>query len=229
MSNTLKVLITGDSSGIGQATRKLFLQDHRTADFEVIGIDKQPLDSNDNETAGNYTHYIADVRDKDMLPDIEDVNILINNAGVQNSSDDIDTNLKGLINTTEKYGLQPHIKSIVNLASVSATNGAEFPRYVASKGGVVSYTVWTAKEIAQWGAVCNSVSFGGVLTDLNRVVMDTPSLWAKIMEQTPLKKWATANECSLWIYFLSVVNRSMSGQDLCIDNLECLNNKFIWE
>ena len=48
------------------------------------------------------------------------------------------------------------------------------------------------------------------------------------MEQTPLKKWATADEIAEWIYFFTVINRSCSGQDLIIDNLESFNHTFIW-
>lgn len=216
----MNVLITGASRGIGFATTNLFLsRGHR-----VYGIDWNSSSIQDS----NYTHYLIDIRDKESLPNIPEIEILINNAGVQGSYDDIDVNLKGLINVTEAYGLQKNIHSILNQASVSAWNGAEFDRYVASKGGVLSYTRWVAKEIAKYGATCNSLSCGGVITELNSPVMEDSILWNKIMEQTPLKKWATAEEIAEWIYFFTVINRSCSGQDLIIDNLETLNHRFIW-
>lgn len=219
----MKVVITGSSSGIGAATVEKFLKEGH----EVYGIDiKKETSIFTNHT--NYTHYVEDVRYYYSLPIINDVDILINNAGVQNSEDDIDVNLKGLINTTKKYGLQPKIKSILNLASVSAHNGAEFPEYTASKGGVLSYTIWTAKAVAPYGATCNSLSFGGVFTPLNSPVLDEPIYWNKIMDMTPLKKWATPEECAEWIYFFTVVNKSCTGQDLIIDNGEFFNHKFIW-
>ena len=37
---------------------------------------------------------------------------------------------------TEKYGVQPHIKSVLNIGSASGHTGAEFPEYCASKGKV---------------------------------------------------------------------------------------------
>ena len=43
------------------------------------------------------------------LPAVEGVEILINNAGVQDSGRDIDVNLRGAIYCTEKYGIQPNI------------------------------------------------------------------------------------------------------------------------
>lgn len=215
------VVVTGSSLGIGRATVEEFL---KHPEFVVHGIDVLPA----TIEYPNYVHHIADVACS-PLPNIENPYILINNAGVQNSGRDIDVNLKGLMTCTAKYALHnPAIAAVVNLASVSAHNGAEFPEYTASKGGVVAYTKWTAKQIAKYGATCNSLSFGGVETELNTPVMNDADKWADIMSMTPLKKWATADEAATWIYFVSVTNKSMSGQDIIIDNLETLNHRFVW-
>ena len=214
----MKVVITGSSKGIGKATALLFLN----RNHEVVGLDKE-------ESTINHPMYVHNKINIDLfLPDIDNVDILINNAGVQNTGHDIQTNLISLIKCTEKYGIHPNIKSIVNLASVSAHNGAEFPEYCASKGGVLSYTVNTAKRIAKWGATCNSLSFGGVLTELNKPVTEDPKKWNEIMKMTPLNKWATPDECAEWIYFFSVINKSCTGQDLIVDNGETVNHKFVW-
>lgn len=227
----MKVVVTGASSGIGKATVERFL---RNGHHEVIGIDVLPstvdadLYKSCPDSPSMYTHHIVSIIDTDNLPEVEDVNILINNAGVQDSGHDIDINLKGTINCTEKYAIQPNIKSVVNVASVSAHNGAEFPEYCASKGGMLSYTKNVAKRIAKFGATCNSISPGGVITELNNKVIDDKDKWAAIMEETPLKKWAAAEEIADWIYFMSVNNVSMTGQDILIDNGEMINHNFIW-
>ena len=216
----MKVVITGSSNGIGRAATGIFL----SHGHEVYGLDLVETDM----THDNYTHCICDVGQKHTLPNIEDVEILINNAGSQNEVDDIRTNLYGVINCTEMYGLQPNIKSILNLASVSAHNGAEFSHYVASKGGVLSYTVWTAKEIASYGSTCNSISFGGVYTNMNYNIMVNPNKMDKVLDMTPLKKWMSADEAGEWIYFLTIINKSCTGQDIIVDNGEFYNHKFIW-
>lgn len=221
----MKVVITGSSTGMGLSAAIKFLQEgHEVHGIDILNPATKLLE------AHNYTHYITNVADKDSLPDIEGVNILINNAGVQGSGMDIDINLKGLMNTTEKYALENNmIRSVLNQASVSAHIGTEFGEYVASKGGVLAYTKWTAKEIAKYGATCNSLSFGGVLTEINKPVMDNPELWDQIMNLTPLRRWATPEEAADWIYFMTIVNRSCSGSDIVIDNLESLNGVFVWE
>lgn len=216
----MKVLITGTSQGIGKAIAQLFLKKGHT----VIGIDRQ----DGSISHPQYTHVECDVRDKQKLPDTDGVQILINNAGTQNE-DDIDINLKSLIYITEKYGVQPKIKSVLNIGSASAHTGAEFPEYCASKGGILAYTKNVAMRIAPYGATCNSLDPGGVLTPLNECVINNPELWEKIMEETPLKKWATPEEIAQWAYFLTVTNTFCTGQNILVDGGESINYHFIWE
>lgn len=217
----MKVLITGSAGGIGRACALLFLE----RGHEVIGFDIKRATI---ENPG-YTHFEVDISRPSCLPDIDGIEILINNAGAQNSFDDIDVNLKGTIAVTEKYGIRKGIRSILMIASASATTGAEFPLYTASKGGIVSYMRNAAIRAAELGATCNSISPGGVATDLNDEVMNDPVLWKRIMDVTPLRKWASAQEIAEWVYFMTAVNRSCTGEDIIIDNGETrLNSCFVW-
>ena len=216
----MKVLITGTSQGIGKAIAEHFLKE----EHQVIGIDRQ----DETITHLNYTHYKCDVRDFKNLPDISDVNILINNAGTQNE-DDIDINLKALIHITEKYGVQEKIHSILNIGSASGHTGAEFPEYCASKGGVMAYTKNVAMRVAKYNATCNSLDPGGVITPLNECVMNDPKLWAEIMDETPLKRWATTEEIAQWAYFLTVTNTFCTGQCILVDGGESINYNFVWK
>ena len=213
----MKVLITGTSQGIGKAIAGLFL----TKGHDVVGIDRQDA----SLTEGNYTHFVCDVRGE--LPEISDIEILINNAGTQNE-DDIDINLKSVIRVTEKYGVQKSIKSILNIGSASGHTGSEFPEYCASKGGVIAYTKNVALRVAEFGATCNSLDPGGVLTPLNDCVVNDPVLWSAIMAETPLKRWASSEEIAEWAYFLTVTNRFCTGQSIVVDGGESINSRFIW-
>ena len=216
----MRVLITGSSKGIGKATAERFLKEGH----EVIGFDLLPSSINDK----NYTHYVCDVSKKKSLPSLEGIEIIINNAGKQNDHD-IENNLVGSINVTEKYAFQPSIKSVLFNASASAHSGFEFPEYVASKAGLLGYMKNVASRLAPLGATVNSISLGGVLTDSNAPVLENEKCWNQIMDATPLKKWATLDEVCDWIYFLTVINKSATGQDVLIDNGEYnLNSTFVW-
>lgn len=215
----MKVLITGSSQGIGLAIAQKFLD----CGHEVAGMDILPSSINNDR----YTHYQNDILAK-PLPDISDVEILINNAGVQDSGRDIDVNLKGSIAVTEKYAFQPAIKSVLFIASASGQTGSEFPEYAASKGGMIAYMKNVALRIAQFGAASNSLSPGGVLTSLNNRVINDPALWQQIMAETLLPKWATPQEIAEWAYFVTAVNKSMTAQDILIDNGEAAKANFVW-
>ena len=215
----MRVLITGTSSGIGRGIADKFLEEGHT----VTGIDRRE----ESIQKDGYTHICMDIRDKAKYPELEPFDIVINNAGVQNE-DDIDVNLKGTIGITEKYGIHPGIKAVLMIGSASGHNGSEFPEYVASKGGVLSYAKNVALRIAKYGATCNSLDFGGVLTELNKPVMEDRALWNEIMKQTPLKRWMTVEEAADWAYFMTVTNRFCTGQNILIDGLEAGNAHFVW-
>ncbi len=214
----MKIVITGTSSGIGKAIALKFL----AMGHFVIGIDK------DNSTIDkkNYTHIKENIL-TGKLPEINDCEILINNAGVQNEND-IDVNLKGTIRITEQYAFQDKIKSVLFIASASAQTGSEFPMYVASKGGMVSYMKNVAMRIAKYNATSNSLSPGGVITKLNEHILSNKELWNQVINETLLKKWADVDEIAEWAYFVTIVNRSMTAQDILIDNGEAAKFNFIW-
>ena len=215
----MKVFVTGTSNGIGKAIAQKFL----SCGHEVTGLDIQPATIENP----HYLHIKTDIYSGE-LPEMQGVEILINNEGVQNSGRDIDVNLKGSIRVTEKYAFQQNIKSVLFIASASAKNGAEFPEYAASKGGMVAYMKNVALRVAKYGATSNSLSPGGVKTALNEHVMNDPVLWQQIMNETLLPKWAEPEEIAEWAYFLTVINRSMTAQDILVDNGEQAKANFIW-
>ena len=212
----MKVLITGTSKGIGKATALKFLKEGH----EVIGFDILESSIEDK----NYTHYIQDISSD--LPDIKDIEILVNNAGIQEGNV-IKVNLEGTINVTEKY-INEKIKSIVFITSSSATTGSEFPEYVASKGGVLAYMRNVALRVSKYKATANSISPGGVITELNDHILNDPKLYKAVLDESLLGKWATPEEIAEFIYFVAVVNKSMTGEDIFIDNGEKIKANFIW-
>ena len=218
----MKVLITGASGGIGTAVATRFL----SKGHSVIGMDLQPASVHHP----NYTHYVLDLCHRSKLPIIPDVEILFLNAGVQDSPDDIDVNLKGTIRTAEFYieGNRA-LRSVLFNASASAVSGQEFPVYAASKAGLLGYMKNLAIRLAPRKITCNAISLGGVYSPVNEPVTKDPELMAKIMDVTPMRKWTEPEEVADWVEFLTVKNHSMSGENLLIDNGEYrLRSTFVW-
>ena len=218
----MNVFISGTHSGIGRAIAELFL----SRGAHVVGFDIRESTIDHAE----YEHHVIDVADKLTLPEVPvAANIVVSNAGVQNSGKDIEVNLMGAMNFVEKYAIQPEIKSVLFVASSSAHTGDEFPEYAVSKGGLLNYVKNVGRRIAKYGATCNSISPGGVKTELNKPVMDDPALWNRIMDVTPLKRWAEPEDIAEWVWFLTVVNKNCTGQDILVDNGEKdLNSTFVW-
>ena len=212
------VIITGTSKGIGKAIAELFLK----KDFIVYGLDRLEA-SLENK---NYHHVLGDLF-KNELPYLPPCTILINNAGTQNNND-IDNNLKAVIRVTEKYAFQDKIKSVLFIASASGNTGAEFPEYAASKGGVIAYMKNVALRLAKFHATSNSISPGGVITDLNDHILKSADLYEQVLNETLLHRWSDVEEMAKWAYFITVINESMTAQDILIDNGEAAKSNFIW-
>jgi NAD(P)-dependent dehydrogenase (short-subunit alcohol dehydrogenase family) len=215
----MTVVISGTSSGIGRATAKRFLESgHTVYGFDIAEATiKHP----------KYTHVIQDIREP--LPEDEIFpHIIINSAGTLDEDEALAVNLTGTIKFTENFCTSDRLRSVLFIASASARNGAEFPRYVASKAGLVGYMKNLALTLAKLGVVCNSISPGGVITGANRHILDSETLYAAVKAETLLGKWAEQEEIADLAWYLTVVNRSITGEDILIDNGEMLKSNFIW-
>ena len=215
----MNVVVSGTSRGIGRAIAERFLAEgHDVWGFDVLGpsIDHP-----------RYVHVVQDIRDE-VTAVVPDPAIVVGAAGTLEEKDAIAVNLEGTIRFVRHFVGSPALRSVLFVASASARNGAEFPLYVASKAGIVGYMKNLALELAPRGITVNSVSPGGVVTESNAHILESEELYAAVLAETLLGKWAQPEEIADLTWYLTMVNRSMTGEDLLVDNGEMLKSNFIW-
>ena len=214
------LFVSGSSSGIGRAIAEKFLNEGA----EVVGFDIAGPAVNHPR----YRHIIHDIRDGEIPSALPDPEIVINSAGTIDESQAIAVNLEGAVRFAGMFLGSPVLRSVLFIASASARNGAEFPLYVASKAGLVGYMKNLALTLAKRRVTCNSISPGGVITPMNRHILEDESLYTAVKNETLLGKWAEPEEIADLAWYLTAVNRSITGEDILIDNGEMLKSNFIW-
>lgn len=217
----MNVLISGTSSGIGLATARRFLQ----AGHRVYGLDMQGAAIE----APRYQHFTCDVSNAATLPELpEGADVVICNAGTANEKKAISVNLQGCINVAEKYAFQPNIKCALIVGSLAARSGLDTPQYAASQGGKIAYMKNLAMRLGKlYKARVNSISFGAVVTNLEPEIYANKKFMDAVANENILKKWTAPCEAAEWLYFVATTDKSMTGQDILIDNGEEANYNWI--
>ena len=66
------------------------------------------------------------------------------------------------------------------------------------------------------------------MTSSNAHIINDPVLYAAVKKETLLGKWAEPEEVAELAYYLTAINRSVTGEDILMDNGEMLRSNFIW-
>ena len=204
----MRILITGGSRGIGSDICEIF----KKYGHEVIAPTREELD---------LSQPFSFIPDK--------IDILINNAGI-NIIDSIFEGEKYEEMMTVNYFSPlrlfklclPYMKKqnygrVVNIGSVwvdYAKPGRS--SYSASKNALHSLTKAITAEYGTYNILANTVSPGFFITDMtfqNNTEEDLKNLRSKI----PLGRLGYTNEVADLVYFLTVQNSYISGQNIVID------------
>lgn len=228
------ILITGASSGIGLST---FHSIDQSRYENIILVDKNPI-LVESEKVIVFQCDISSEQDVSALfKKLKDreikINHLVNSAGVPGPNKPflsstvsefdtiISTNLRGTF-LILKYSLEVMEKlnfgKVVNISSVLASCGMSGSSYYsASKAGIVALTKSLAIEFAQKNIQINTVSPGGVDTNLISDLKERIGL-NNLAAIHPVKRIAQPEEIAKFISFILDNNTSfMTGSELFID------------
>lgn len=236
-------VITGGGRGIGRAIAEEFAK--RGANIILAGRDKNTLeqaqvDLSKYETQVNI--HTVDVAQSDAVSTFHKnvmeqcgrVDVLVNNAGISpvyaplNRTSDEDwlklqnVNLSGVFYCCKAFGtsmIENGSGSIINISSVAGHVGLEKQAaYCATKGGVEQLTKGTSLDWADKGVRVNSIAYGFVETDLTQGLRDHDILSAKLLERTPMGRFAKLEEVSGAAVFLaSDASSYVTGTSIVVD------------
>jgi 3-oxoacyl-[acyl-carrier protein] reductase len=222
-----KVLVTGSSSGIGQATAVMFSRQGCFVGVHYFRT-KQGAEKTLKLVKKNSDGILlrADVRDeKQVAKMVEDfaraaggIDILVNNAGslidrqpfetatLAYHDDVYATNVRSVFLVTR--AALPYLKkskgNIVNIGSVAGhTGGADGSgMYSGAKAAVATETMSIAKEFARYGIRVNSVLPGFIETRFHQR-FSSAKRRKEIAKQTPLGRNGTAEDVAKVVLFLA--------------------------
>jgi len=240
-------LITGGTSGIGEATSLLFAEEG--ASVAVVGRNTErgkSVAKRISDTGGTAVFVQADVRKSDdcrtaverTIETFGRLDILFNNAGTYSVNDvvgcteeewddQVDTSLKGTF-LMSKYAL-PHMiergsGSIVNCASGwGLVGGPKAAAYCAAKGGMVVMTKAMAIDHGPQGIRVNAICPGDTDTPMEREDARNQGLsWEAYVDRMtgtrPIARMATPEEIALGVLFLASDESSyVTGAALPVD------------
>lgn len=227
------VIVTGGSSGIGEATALAFSD----AGARVVVIDQKP---SDGKQVGELM--LTDVSSKSdvdktirkVMKKFGRIDVLVNNAGIEYNTVGnlidmpyeklkriIDVNLYGYIHCVRS--VIPHMKSggrVVNIGSVQSF-AAHSPgtSYQITKAGILGLTRALAIEVAKESITVNAVAPGAIATaGIGAVRGGESKIMDKYRRRIPLGRRGWPHEVAAAILFLASEQASyITGTTLIVD------------
>lgn len=225
ISNTVKwmkmskkrILITGAARGIGKAIVEVLTETDR---YDILTPTRGELD------------LISPSSIKNFLRSTGEIDILINNAGINNinyiqsiKDEDIEltllTNLVApikLIRGVVPYMMKKKYGRIVNVSSIFGVISKEKRTvYSATKFAINGVTKSLSKELGKYNILVNSICPGYVDTEMTKKNV-TEVDKKEILRNIPLNRFAEPSEIGCLVKFLiSEENTYITGQSIVID------------
>jgi len=238
-----RALVTGGTSGIGEAIARVFLTAGARVVVAARGEDQgaavverlrpygevrfQPADISDEAAVRRLVSHTVDL--------LGGLDVLVNSAGVisriplhdletEEWSRILDTDLTGVFLCSREA--LPHLRTsqgiIINIASYLAYRAGttRTPAYNAAKAGVVALTKTMAVAYGPDGVRVNAVCPGFVPTELNRTIWEhfTAEQWQRMYENYPLRRVGTPEDVASAVLFLASAEAGwITGACLLVD------------
>lgn len=235
-------LVTGASRGIGAAIAEELAREHCDLVLtcsRTMGDLQKLAERLTRDYSVTVRARACDVSDPDavrkLFAGIEDLDILINNAGIsyvgllQDMSDEdwnrsLSTNLSGCFYTCreaiplflKKQGRETVPGRIVSISSVWGNVGASCEAcYSATKGGINALTMALAKELAPSGIPVNAIACGCVDTVMNDHLSKEEK--EELAEEIPAGRFAEPTEIAACVKLLLSAPSYLTGQVITVD------------
>lgn len=232
-------IVTGAGRGIGRGIAEKLATEGATV--VVTDVDETTVQETAGAIGSGAIGIHADVTSRDsvdaMVGRVRErfgrIDVLINNAGWDKVGPFVDSdpadwdrviqiNLYGVLNTSKAVlpvmAEQGH-GSVVNVASDAGRVGSSGEAvYSAAKGGVISFTRTTAREMARHQVNANCVCPGPTDTALfASVVEDNPKLRDALVRAIPLRRLAQPADLANAVAFLASDEAAyITGQTLSV-------------
>jgi 3-oxoacyl-[acyl-carrier protein] reductase len=222
------IVITGAASGIGRATALIFAREG--ANVVIADIDAEGAERVANQvvqSGARAIHVPTDVTSRKAVQNLVAkaidafgrVHFLFNSAGAAGRRSaflDIDDELMRWTYDLNVYGtfytmqtVLPHMLEqgegvIVNVASMSADRGGPGTsvHYASAKGAVKTMTMGVAREFADRGIRCLSISPGPVATPFQAAADTSPELMERFKNDVPMKRFGEPEEIGELVLFM---------------------------
>jgi len=185
-------IVTGASSGIGEATARAFGCEGAKVVFAARRVDKLQALAQEVNAMGSGAETLVVQADLSRLEDIQSmivqtlerfgrIDVLVNNAGfgrldwlenldpLKDIQAQIDVNVMGVIQTTRQVlpvMIKQRAGSIINMCSMAGLVGTPtYSIYAASKHAVHGFSEALRREVKPWGIDVSLIYPGGVVTE----------------------------------------------------------------